>query len=61
MPMKVQQRRRYKRPSPAFTIYLEPHEKERAIQAAEKTGETLSGFIRRAMLKEVSAVLDPGT
>lgn len=61
MPMKVQPRRRYKRPSPPFTVYLEPEEKERAIQAAEKTGETLSAFIRRATRKEADAVLEPAT
>lgn len=60
MTMKVVQPRKYKRPSPAFTVYLDPDEKERAIKAAEKTGETLSGFIRRAMLKAVDEVLDGG-
>lgn len=46
--MKEAQHRKYKRPSPPFTVYLDPEEKERATQAAEKTGETLSAFIRRA-------------
>lgn len=62
MSMKVQQRKRgYKRASPPFTVYLEPEEKERAIQAAEKTGETLSAFIRRATRKEAEAVLESAT
>lgn len=56
--MKVQPPEKYKRRSPPFTVYLEPEEKKRAIEAARKTGENLSAFIRRAMLKEVDAVLE---
>jgi hypothetical protein len=59
--MKATQPKKPTRTSLPFTVYLEPDEKERAILAAEKTGETLSAFIRRAMLKEVNAVLEPST